>query len=56
MKKVAYNYFKDLYEAPMNEDLLNLFKVIKNLPRFFSDLESEDILEGSYHIRVKGSG
>jgi hypothetical protein len=43
LKKEAHSYFKNLYKAPHTEDLLNQIKVIKELPGFFSESESEDI-------------
>jgi hypothetical protein len=41
--KDAYNFFKTLYKARERQDVLTQLQVLKEVPRFFSDEESDSL-------------
>jgi hypothetical protein len=43
IKEYAYNFFQTQFSAPEVEDMRNQFHIIKDVPRMFSDAESDEI-------------
>jgi hypothetical protein len=43
IKATTHNYFSSLYRAKDREDTLTQLNVLKEIPRFFSDEESDDV-------------
>jgi len=43
IKKHAYYFFKSQFETPEEEDMQNQIQIIKDVPRIFSNAESDEI-------------
>jgi hypothetical protein len=43
IKEIAYKHFKDQFNTIEVEDTCNHIKVLKNVPGFFNDVESDEI-------------
>jgi hypothetical protein len=43
IKEHAYNFFKSQYKIPEAEDMWNWIQIIKDVPRMFSNAESDEI-------------